>query len=171
MPAKVYGYLANSFGFNDYGRLQLRGIIKDVAETGIIPLEPFEVCAADPEISALWGEINSADSYSRKAGLGREFNRKIRLKNEETMERCSLMIPILDGIRDPGLADEIRFFCMKGLGPVYALHTETSTAETPGTHFHAHTDDLVWSSGGRICKSREEWLQAMEGFYKELKGA
>jgi len=152
----VSGYLANQFGFFEYGRMFLNKIVvPEMQNRGIKVYEPFSIMEKKLDMKY----IMSATEYDERVKRWNEFSDLIGPTNKESMKNSQMMIPILDGGHsvDDGVSSEISHYAAKEYGPIIALRTDFRLAENLGTRVNAQIVDDIKNSKGKICTSAKEW--------------
>jgi nucleoside 2-deoxyribosyltransferase len=150
-------YVASPLGFDVAGRYYLREVLlPHLRSTGMVPLDPWD----DPE-DHIGAALGLTDAGERHQALI-EANRRIGLRNDQLIRRCSGVLAMLDGTDiDSGTAAEIGFASALGR-PIVGVRTDwRQSGDNEGAVINLQIEWFIASSGGRITDSLEAGTVAL----------
>ena len=150
MEKKPSVYLANQLGFSSVCKPALDLVVKALEDAGFTVHEPFDIC--EKMLSA--GMKNNAENIGRTNG--------------STIKGCDIVVALCDGGHavDDGVAAEIGY--AYGIGKeVYILRTDFRMCDDKDGRINMQITFFVEASGGKVCYSLEELIQALEEYKKE----
>jgi len=151
-------YLAGPLGFSIPG--------KEYQERTLIPaLERFGYRVFDPWESTDSKELTGLDSMQpgpERVAAWQAFDRKIGVRNAEAIERCDIVLAVLDGSDvDSGTAAEIGFAAAKNK-PIVGFRSDFRlTGDNEGSTVNLQVEHFIVASGGSIARSLKDVDQAL----------
>lgn len=152
-------YLANPLGFSELGRVALDAtLLPALGSWGYAVYEPFA------------GARDLADAMEALAARGppdaaalaqlREINARVGARNRDWLERCDLVVAVLDD-PDPGVAAEIGHASALGK-PVFGYYGDFRVrGDNPGAVVNLQVQYFIEASGGVIARSLDALERAL----------
>lgn len=157
-PGHPMIYLAGPLGFSIPG--------KEYQEKTLIPaLEHFGYRIFDPWQSVDSKELSGLESMApgpERVAAWRAFDRKIGVRNAEAIEKCDVVVAVLDGSDvDSGTAAEIGFAAARNK-PIVGYRSDFRLAsDNEGSVVNLQVEHFIVTSGGAIAHSLTDVHQAL----------
>lgn len=160
-------YVSSQLGFSETGRFLLEQLIDPkLREAGIVPLNPFETCAALIDFEQL-AQIKKEGTARELEDFWRSFNVQVCPTNNKLMMQADCMALVLDGghAGDDGACSELGYMAGKYPDkPVFALRTDFRAADNMATTVNAQLLGYITQEGrsGGLYTSVDEWARAID---------
>jgi nucleoside 2-deoxyribosyltransferase len=142
-------YVASPLGFTDAGAHYHAHVYLPALSKVVTPVDPWALTTAQ--------ELAEARAAERQ----HEFALEIGRRNEEAIRGCTLLAAHLDGQEvDSGTAAEVGFAAALGLH-CFGLRTDIRESGEPGVSVNLQVEHFVVASGGRMCSSLDELVEAL----------
>lgn len=162
---KTTAYIAGPLGFSEAGRMFYNEkFIPAVEALGYEILDPWKLTD-----QSLFEEASAIEDPQKKTLVLQRLNRLVGTNNSEAIERCHIVIAILDGPDvDSGTAAEIgHAYGIKKMIRGYRSDFRLSS-ENIGAKVNIQVEFYIRESGGGIDTSLEDLCKALHGVRRWL---
>ncbi|CAA9524141.1 MAG: hypothetical protein AVDCRST_MAG85-3079 [uncultured Solirubrobacteraceae bacterium] len=149
MTAGPRCYVASPLGFTESGRHYYAGVYLPALAQVVTPVDPWALTTQE--------EVEAAAADGRQREMALEIGRR----NSKAIGSCTLLAANLDGQEpDAGTVAEVGFGAALGL-TCFGLRTDLREAGEPGVSVNLQVESFVVQSGGRVCASLAELVEAL----------
>ncbi len=143
-------YVASPLGFTEGGRRYSGDVYLPALSRVVEVVDPWSLTCAE--------ELARAAEEGRERAMALEVGRR----NAEAIRGCDLLVAYLEGQEpDSGTVAELGFAAGLGL-PCFGLRSDLRRAGEPGMALNLQVEAFVELSGGRICRSLDELVSALD---------